>query len=802
MKYSLLLSGLLLCGFFAVAQPAPSAQQYVSYTVKQGETLYSLSKAFDLSQSDLIAANPALKNGLKSGQLLHIPVPEKPLAQEELPSFLTYKVKKGNTLHYIANRFGVTVEDILKYNPQARNGIRKKDVLRIPDRADLERIRRKADTVRKIDLAKEPETVNHIVKPGETLYGISRQHKVAISDIIKLNPKAGERLAVGMTLKIPVQQEQPGTAVTAEEATSGDNMAVEPGSFFVHLVQSGETFWSLEQKYNATQEELEAYNPVLKEGLKTGLRIRIPYKNVPDFKVVPEDKSAFDKYTVQRGETVYGLAKRFKLSIAELKQVNPVLEYRGLVEGETILIPREEQKQASAETPNADQQATFTYSNPTSDDQQGEENYRYSVAFSPEDAPAVCQPNPAARFEKFDVALLLPLYLDANDTVNRVRVLPDPKAPDYEDQLAMMTDSFRIRDNRIVYPRSESFLEFYEGVLLAVDSMKQAGMNVTLHVFDTNQSAATINSILYQPGFRDVDLIIGPVFPELQGPVADYAKARGIPMISPLSSSGNLENTNPYYFKINPTKEYLIQKTSDYIADEYFDKNLVVLSMGNYQHLPEAQLVDRTREKFFFSPYRDQSKQVMFHEYNLESEGSLGLSRILQKDQDNVFIIPSATEAQVSVAVTNLNAAAENYPVTLIGLSNFQRYKSIQTEYYHHVRMNLLSPYYVDYKSPLVNRFISKFRSNYSEEPSQFSYQGYDVAFYFMSALFDYGKDFIGCLPYHHADLTQGEFQFEKVNRDGGYMNGGLFILKYEPDYSIRMKGIIGRPLYQISGTN
>ena len=116
-----------------------------------------------------------------------------------------------------------------------------------------------------------------------------------------------------------------------------------------------ETFWSLERKYNTTKEELEAYNPVLKEGLKIGLRIRIPYKNVPDFKVVPENKSAFDQHTVQRGETVYGLAKRFNLSIAELKQVNPVLEYRGLVEGETILISKAEQGQVTPEVTQAEQ---------------------------------------------------------------------------------------------------------------------------------------------------------------------------------------------------------------------------------------------------------------------------------------------------------------------------------------------------------------------------------------------------------------------------------------------------------------
>lgn len=788
MKYHAFVLAFTLSCFVAVAQSNSDNSQHVSYKVQQGETVFSISKAFNVSQDELIAANPSLKAGLRTGQMLQIPAGANS-QQEEQPSFLTYKVKRGNTLHYIAMRFGVTVDDILKYNPDAKKGISKGDVLRIPDKDDLARIKAQRQVV--TPTVVEPTTTKHIVKPGETLYGISRTYGCSISSILSLNPEAGNGLGVGMELKIPASQKQ---TQQPTQTVVHPNQAFDAGSFFVHLVESGETFWSLERKYNTTRQELEAYNPVLSEGLKTGLRIRIPYKSVPDFEVVPDDDSAFDKHTVVRGETVYGLARRYNVSIAELKKVNPVLDYRGLVEGETVLIPKAEQKFVTS-TPENPSPGSYN-------DNSEEDNLRYSLEFSSEDMPAVCQPNPAARFEQYNVALLLPLYLPANDTINRVKALPDPQSPDYEELKEMMVDSFTVREDRIIYPRSESFLQFYEGVLVAVDSLKKAGMNIKLHVFDTNQSAAQVQTILYKPEFRNIDLIIGPVFPELQGPVAEYARMKGIPMVSPLSSSGNLEETNPYYFKINPSKEYLIQKTAAYIADEYFDKNLIVLSMGNYQNLPEAQLVNLTREKFFFSPYREQSKQVLFHEYNLQQEGALGLTRILSKDQENVFIIPSETEAQVSVAVTNLNAAAENYPVTLIGLSSFQRFKSIQTEYYHHVHMNTLSPYYVDYKAPAVNDFIRKFRRNFADEPNQFSFQGYDVGFYFMSALFNYGKDFIGCLPYHRVKLTQGEFYFEKVNRTGGYMNEGLFILNYEPDYTIRLKGTTGKSLYQYSETN
>jgi len=214
--------------------------------------------------------------------------------------------------------------------------------------------------------------------------------------------------------------------------------------------------------------------------------------------------------------------------------------------------------------------------------------------------------------------------------------------------------------------------------------------------------------------------------------------------------------------------------------------------MGDYSNIPEGELVKLVREKLLFSEDRNKTGKVLFHEYRFSADGPEGLKALLSKDQENIFIIPSETEAQVSVAVTTLNALAEQYPVTLIGLTNFQRYKSIQTEYFHRTRLNYLTPYFVNYESPVVNQFIRKFRRNFYAEPNQFSFQGYDVAFYFMSALFQYGKDFTGCLPELKVSLTQSELAFDRVNHDGGYINTGLFIMQYEPDYDVTLRGVTG----------
>ncbi len=761
MKYSFLLVCLLFIQVLAFSQQkriTENGKTYIVHTVRKGETLFSLSKAYEIEQKELLNANPNLIFGLKTGENLKVPVAElrkeevvqndQPQEQEALPSFRTYKVKRRNTLHSISKNYGIRIEDIIKYNPDVKKGLKKGMVLLIPDADDLAELKKEAE--------RKQEAVRkniHRVEGDDTLYSLSKKYDRSISSILELNPEAEEGLRIGMEIRIPEEKVE----------LIEKQIAVKKDGFFIHLVESGETFWQLERRYGTSRGELEHYNPVLKRGLMAGLRINIPSRHIPEFQLAEVDESQFEKHFVKKGETLYRLASQYEIKISELKKVNPVLAYRGLMAGETILVPRKdipqiEELKAIIEEPVL------------------AEN---------------CQPDFRAAYENYKVALLLPLYLEANDTVNHIKLTPQEIKEDtllmarFEEAVFEKRDTFTVRDEKIIYPRSANFMHFYEGVLLAVDSMQRAGMNIELQVYDTNQDQAVIDSLVLLDEFRELDLIIGPVFPNLQKSVANFAHKNRIPMVSPLSSGGEFEKNNPYYFKVNPDKKLLIRNTARYLGEEYFDKNLIVFQMGEYKHLPEADLVSLSREKFFSTGFNNQVGDVLFHDYNFPKEGFWGLSRILSKTRENVFIIPSQTEAQISVAISNLNSIAEEYPVTLVGLSNYQRYKSIQPEYYHHVKLHLLSPYFADYQSLHTNHFIKNFRDQFYAEPNQFSFQGYDISFYFMSALYRYGKDFMDCLPAHRVELTQGDFNFEKQSRFGGYMNQGLFVISYNSDYTI-----------------
>jgi len=575
-------------------------------------------------------------------------------------------------------------------------------------------------------------------------------------------------------------------------------------TYIQHKVEQGETVFSICRKYLIEQKDLVAANPGLISGLKTGQTLNIPVKGRNGGRAVarqdqnpgPENQeilSSFAEYKVKKDDSLYFIAKKYGIEVEDILKYNPGAR-SGLKRGEVLLIPDKNdleklrnQELNKVKQPEPVQKMAGGDELPLAPE--GEKN-----------GMVPCEPDVRAAAKIYQIGLLLPLYLPANDTINRVRVTTEEIL---NDTLWMSragntgvfpVDSFRQRDDVVVYPRSENFIHFYEGVLLAADSLKRAGMRIQLHVFDTNQKRYIVDSLVHTGHLKNLDLIIGPTFPETQKSVAEFAFQNKIPMISPLSSSGNFEDKNPWYFKVNPGRQYLIQKTADYIAGEYSGQNIIILRMGDYSHIPEGELVKLLREKFMLQEARNTLGKTLVHEYRLSADGAEGLKALLSADCENIFIIPSETEAQISVAVTTLNALAEHYPVTLVGLSNFQRYKSIQTEYFHRIKLNYLTPYFVDYESPVVNQFIRKFRRNFYAEPNQYSFQGYDVAFYFMSALFRYGKDFAGCLPGLRVSLTQSELAFDKVNRDSGYMNNGLFIMQYERDYNVRMKGVTGVP--------
>ncbi|MBA4411403.1 MAG: hypothetical protein C0397_18535 [Odoribacter sp.] len=603
----------------------------------------------------------------------------------------------------------------------------------------------------------------HTVKKSETVFSLCQKYKVTQKEILQANQGLAAVLQTGSTIRIPVKKveaEAPAKVEIAKPAQVDTEL-------YYHKVTRKQTIFSIAKQYGITANDLIRFNPELSNGLMVGQVLKIPVKTVSQLTEPISVQQSATKYKVEKGETLFSLAARFGVEVSELKKANPSLFSRSLEAGETILIPAHSELNSKVSTDE----------NPIS--LKAEEIY----------ISGNCSPISGKNNQKYKAGLLLPFYLPGNDQINLTGIDKTSiigKISLNKQVILAAGDTATIINGTNIDPKIEGFLEFYEGVLLAVDSLQNKGMNIELFVFDASNQQM-INALLQLDEFRDLNLIIGPVYPELQETVASFAAKNRIPMISPLSPTGNFEQNNSWYFKVNPTKEFQIEQTATYIGSEFLGKNFILLQLSGNSTSTEAKLAQMSIEKL-----AEQSGKNMFHEYNFQKQGVNSIKPILSETGENIFFIPTDNEAQVSVAVTNLNALAENYNIVLMGTPTLTKLKSIQTENFHRVRLRYLSHYFIDYNKPLVRRFVSQYREIFSAEPTQFSHQGFDVAYYFLSALYRYGKDFRNCLPDYPMELTQMFFDFRKVTPMGGYMNTGLFVTAYERNFDILNYGSIG----------
>ena len=213
-------------------QPS-TTRQVIEHQVVAKQTLYSISKMYGVEKEEIIRLNPEIEHGIiKIGQILRIPVSDKTKAQVQdnvakqinsdkttvqhevkaqqpvLPKkkYVTYEVKsRKETLYGISKQFGVSINEIIEANPYAQDGIKKGDILQIP-------------VVEENIPKTSGSDILHIVKPKETIYGISKQYNITKEDLLRANPKLENGLMIGDTILITSSSPQPTTTPTDNNA--------------------------------------------------------------------------------------------------------------------------------------------------------------------------------------------------------------------------------------------------------------------------------------------------------------------------------------------------------------------------------------------------------------------------------------------------------------------------------------------------------------------------------------------------------------------------------------------------------
>jgi LysM repeat protein len=271
-----------------VAVQNESSGGIIYHTVMQGETKFGLSRRYGLTIDELEEQNPQIKSMLMTGQRLTLRGARdnapKPAASSatvvDMIQMTSYVVQPGETLWGLSRRYGVTVDDLLNANKANWTGVlRSGQTLLIPSKDSFATQTAKTETSR-ADM--------YVVQPGETKYGLSRRFNLTIDELEELNPhikpmlQSGHRIVTKLAantqaasvVQVPVVREEPVQQVAPSQPLVN---ATSPTSIWgVYEVMPGETLYALSRKSGVTIDEILDQNPELKDGLKSGMKIKLP----------------------------------------------------------------------------------------------------------------------------------------------------------------------------------------------------------------------------------------------------------------------------------------------------------------------------------------------------------------------------------------------------------------------------------------------------------------------------------------------------------------------------------------------
>ena len=260
-----------VANYIGVPYTPPEGITTNTYVVQKGDSLYSIANKLGTTVSELKKENNLTTNTLQIGEVLRIPTKEIYEGEENV-----YIVQKGDTLYSIAAANNTTVDELKKANNLTSNILSTGQLLKIPS-------------------ALLPEST-YIVKKGDSLYSIANKYNTTVDELKRINNLTSNILSIGQVLKLPSDKV---SDVEKEENTIS------------YTVQKGDSLYSIARKYSTTIDKIKDLNNLTTNLLSIGQVL-----------LIPTNTNLETTYTVQKGDSLYSIAKKYDTTVDRLKQLN------------------------------------------------------------------------------------------------------------------------------------------------------------------------------------------------------------------------------------------------------------------------------------------------------------------------------------------------------------------------------------------------------------------------------------------------------------------------------------------------
>ncbi len=508
-----------------------------------------------------------------------------------------------------------------------------------------------------------------------------------------------------------------------------------------HIVVKGDNIYRIGLRYKTNEDGLKKLNPDLTPSLSLGQKLRVPCIDVePSKKNVKSsisEQSQPDEFqgnyiyhSVRKGETVYNLTKKYGISEVQFFKDNPEVREYGLKLGEVVRLYQRDK---------------------LSEDEIAIDGYFLKMSKGSKLNPFKVDTSKLKDSTYLNIAVMLPFCFEKNiEFLKRFKDQQEPR----------------------LFKKTKVFMELYQGIKMAVDSVVKAGSNAQLFVFDTKADTSEIKKIITQPLFRKMDLIIGPGLTNTFSFAANLLKGFGIPLVSPFSKKDKVILGLPNAIRIIPSDKSHYKTIGKYVAKNYLKENIII-AINDKSDDMVAKAVQR---EIIASSLLGDSSQAVIPKI---VEGFVAPIDSLRPDIKNIVILANNKEAFSSKLTAKLIPSSSKFEILLFGLDDLKKYKNIEVDYWDSLNIHITSASKVKYGSPLTDQFLKSYFKKYYAEPSNSAFTGYDFTLLILQELLDereYNHDkLVG--KYFNGGIR--DYRFRYNGDKNGISNNSVYVYKY-----------------------
>lgn len=557
--------------------------------------------------------------------------------------------------------------------------------------------------------------------------------------------------------------------------------------YFLHTVTKGQSLYSIASMYHVSVDDIVRLNPGSKEQIRAGQALKIPQAQYSN-----EDGKQF--HTIQAGETLYQLTLKYHVTAQAICKANPGLSAENFRIGQVIVIPA--QDNTPAQTEQTAQAEPAVKKNEWRD---MHKVARKETIFSISQQYGITQEeliaaNPELKNGKLKKGSFL--FIPYPKSQETGKTAPSSQAAPSNEELFKENSISKKQINTIKVALMLPFtstsqdeqsrmVEFYEGFLMAIDSLKHQGVSADIYIYDTKGTTAGTNAILSQNKLKDMDIIFGPAHQSSIASVAAFADKNNIRLVVPFSPKVDQVFTNPNIYQVNTPQSYLYSKVYEHFIRKFGKTNVIFVDDGSGDK-EKAEFIKGMKNEL-------KDNNVRFKQIQLA--GDIDPNKVIAAMdtlQENIFIPTSGRSSALTRVLPHLTLVRREHPhfdMHLFGYPEWQTYTQDFLANFYELDTYFYSSFYTNNLFPAAINFTQSYRRWYSKDMSntypKYGMLGFDVGYFFLKGLSQQGNKLEENLNRVQVTPIQTGFCFERVNNWGGFINRKVFFVHFTKDYEL-----------------